>query len=1006
MICYFHFYSQEKEKKTQKKERTDQERTFAADRIRRHMSEKQSDRSVSATNRSVSSDQGSKLVTPSDPSVQLPTIALSRNFLQMLNLDDAAFYALRPVFCTRCERLTSTNRFVDRAIIVTQDGDLIMFDLDGSKHITHRFKLGGSRSKKAHVGVSIERSADSTSRQCVRLLSLPLDKKRAMDAAAAEQDKEEENEEEEEEVIQKPKKKYAQDADDDEVEEEEPPQRRRKNEDDDDEESEADKKKKEAEAAAKRKKEEEEKKKAAGGAVDPTQAKTGDNFDLTFRFHCLRAPIALQFVTVIRHFLHQLPLENSFSVHTVDPESITDDVKRERSIPKLVKATIATFSRKKFVDEKSRTNIDEEGMRRLQKAMKKGEVPEVPEPVEAPRARHGRHENPFAHGVTPEAIREHEELMEQQRLRKLASQRSVKKPDPEPPIYVPASLDPECKGEDGVSKYRRRPARKHIPSIEPPAEEEGGGGGEGGNAKDKKKQGEEEKQEKKRKKKEEAERLEQKRKQEKEARKKAKEEAARRQEELEELYQSVKARLAGKDVLSDQRRDDGGAATATSRAGADASDTNSVNATVASTGGIQAASPSSPATDVIINSGKPKLEKFKVGARPMWVLKAPDEEEHFAMMSFHFFRRAVTQRGGGGDADKVVSVAVNSSGHVYLLGANDFQGKGFPMTDVRQADLRVTSRHTVNLLALGEVKLMMKQGNAFNLSFDHDSAKTMHTEDQAVTSLPYLAEVIKNHNPNCVVNMSFPEDEIKARKVGSGLSYNNNTARSAAVDDSDDDGSGIPMSARMASNLAATSAAHAASSLAGHRYNDLGKGHRNGIEGDGDDDDFMGKKWALPTGSSVVPRGASQSSIFYADHGTSMSARDRVNSLAASNRLLHGSFGIALTSGQRQQQEGPLAAAPEQPGYGSRSNLRSPAPQAPPVPSLVSNQQRSRQLAILIFNICRDRLDAMERVRLQEVGHKVVQMPSPVSRAATFSYLGASPIPTSGPPRLPGSLLI
>jgi hypothetical protein len=86
-------------------------------------------------------------------SALLPTIAYSADFLKMLQLKDVEAYALKPVFASRCDRLSSTNLFLPRAVIISQEGSLMVLS---AGIVTHRLEIGSRRTQK--VVVTADRS--------------------------------------------------------------------------------------------------------------------------------------------------------------------------------------------------------------------------------------------------------------------------------------------------------------------------------------------------------------------------------------------------------------------------------------------------------------------------------------------------------------------------------------------------------------------------------------------------------------------------------------------------------------------------------------------------------------------------------------------------------------------------------------------------------------------------------------------------------------------------------
>ena len=100
----------------------------------------------------------------------LPTIAYSADFLKMLQLKDDEAYALKPVFAARCDRLSSTNLLLPRAVIVSQEGSVLILN---SGTVTHRLEVGLKRTQ--NVTVSADRApADGTGLHGVKLeLSKP-----------------------------------------------------------------------------------------------------------------------------------------------------------------------------------------------------------------------------------------------------------------------------------------------------------------------------------------------------------------------------------------------------------------------------------------------------------------------------------------------------------------------------------------------------------------------------------------------------------------------------------------------------------------------------------------------------------------------------------------------------------------------------------------------------------------------------------------------------------------
>jgi len=98
----------------------------------------------------------------------LPTIAFSEQFLKLLNLSEKEAYALKAVFASRCERLTSTGGAVPRAAIVSQDGQLMILNPQ-SRAITHQIPLTGKGTDKRRMVITRDARDDEHGRQGVRI---------------------------------------------------------------------------------------------------------------------------------------------------------------------------------------------------------------------------------------------------------------------------------------------------------------------------------------------------------------------------------------------------------------------------------------------------------------------------------------------------------------------------------------------------------------------------------------------------------------------------------------------------------------------------------------------------------------------------------------------------------------------------------------------------------------------------------------------------------------------
>ncbi|CUF57330.1 Hypothetical protein, putative [Bodo saltans] len=86
-----------------------------------------------------------------------PLIPLTKEFMSMLGTkDEKAIYALKPVFATRCERISSTNKLLERAVLFSQDGTLRLIDTADGR-ITHTLELGDQRNMDWNITVVADR---------------------------------------------------------------------------------------------------------------------------------------------------------------------------------------------------------------------------------------------------------------------------------------------------------------------------------------------------------------------------------------------------------------------------------------------------------------------------------------------------------------------------------------------------------------------------------------------------------------------------------------------------------------------------------------------------------------------------------------------------------------------------------------------------------------------------------------------------------------------------------
>lgn len=249
------------------------------------------------------------------PTEPLPTIAFSKEFLTFLGLSEQDVYALKPVFAARCERFTTTYRYVERAVLVTQKGELILIDPSDRKkpRITNRIPIGDSRPHKKLI-VQADKEPNAKGKQTVRLFTEPL-------SPLADEDK---------------------------------PQWNR-----------FDMKETEEEFEERIKREAEER-----GEFLP-------DVDLALMFHCKRAPIATQFVTIVRHFA--LPI-GDFYVE-LEETPVLDQIKQDRSVAEVLQNV---FKPPKPTKKKA-IQLADIAIRERVELQAKGEPVFVPPPVVAPR---------------------------------------------------------------------------------------------------------------------------------------------------------------------------------------------------------------------------------------------------------------------------------------------------------------------------------------------------------------------------------------------------------------------------------------------------------------------------------------------------------------------------------------------------------------------------------------------------------------------------------------------
>lgn len=232
---------------------------------------------------------------------EFPTIPLTEEFMKMLGTtDEKAIYALKPVFATRCERLSSTNKLLERAVLISQSGCLYVIDTADGR-ITHTVELGDKRNLDWTISVAADKEKDKqTQTQGVKII---IDKSNDRNQFTGEDDE------------------------------------------------------------------------------DPLDV-------LCLQFHCSRAPVAVNFVGMLRHFVAIKGLKQGFDLQLADgDESVMEETRRERSgIGKMFSNSFSAARKSSIFGspEKRSNSVAAVAKKKKKEVEKRGEVITVPPPAHVP----------------------------------------------------------------------------------------------------------------------------------------------------------------------------------------------------------------------------------------------------------------------------------------------------------------------------------------------------------------------------------------------------------------------------------------------------------------------------------------------------------------------------------------------------------------------------------------------------------------------------------------------
>lgn len=551
--------------------------------------------------------------------MELPTIAFSKDFLALLKMSEQAAYAMKPIFASRCEKYSTTARYLERAVVVTQAGELIVFDTtDKQLRITHRIQIGKERPHKKQILQVDRQPYEKDMKQSIRLLSEPLsptDDEPRWDPTSGE------TEEEFQSRIR---------------------------------------------------------------AEDAAKGKLLPDDDLILTFHCKRGPITTQLVSIIRHY--SLPI-GDFYVELQD-EPILKQVSRERSFMDVIRNL--TKGRKSSAAKSVALNAV--ARQKLAEAEEAGEEVAVPEPMQAPRmggvktkqGGSGATDKPMVgarvvteldtlpdakEGITMRHI-ESKAKLDRQKSREARRASGVEVCDDDYegldddelvdhlPQYTFDEPDPE--DVEATANRKRRPQRPRLEEMEFPSEDDGLGDSDESEGRTKRKLKTDKKDAKRAKK--EQEKLEKKRKE--------REEKQKRKESKKVLAAAIAKRESDR-IKAGYRYD------------AQYSDT--------------------------FSQQQPEplyRARHKKTDVPLFIIRAPSEEDSLALTSLCFYRRNIAillNPAMAPDDQETVSVAIASAGqflvcrtHETDAGDDDLgaSGRGFPLNAVTKCRIEYSNRYT------------------------------------------------------------------------------------------------------------------------------------------------------------------------------------------------------------------------------------------------------------------------------------------------------------------------
>lgn len=534
---------------------------------------------------------------------ELPIIPFSRDFMQYLAMDDAAVYALKPVFAARCERLTTTNRYLERAVIITQGGRLLLFEMNRDEHrITHQLEIGTKRPHKKLI-LEVDSVPDSSDKQTVRIITEPLTPR----------EKEQYNRFDRDETEEEFQARLQQEA-------------------------------------------------AERGELTP-------DVDIILSFHCGRAPIATQFVSIIRHFA--LPHGDFYVELQTKPITAKCEQPFYVSFKNIFKAKKENKRDPVFLEceaHKEKVQLEEQG-----------EVIQVLPPVQAPRQ--GGLKKPSESTLAEEVkFGVTEKLVEEER-RKLLIAQGVPKSQVycDDDDYIEDHL-PEYNFDYRDPEYVETVAKRLKRSERPPMPNFSGSESEGEIEKKADSDDDERRELKvdKKKQKEEQKKLKKKREKEEKKRKEAEERDMKKREKM--LTQLAMAKRESGEGADEYRY------------------------------------PNDFAEQIFETTHEAlyRTRKNKPGA--LFVIRAPHDEEALALTSLCFYRRNVIAYLNpliAADDSETTSLAITSSGQLILCqptlaeqDENDVNPtvKGFPAKTVKKVVVEF-SNHFVNNLRSGYVIL-------------------------------------------------------------------------------------------------------------------------------------------------------------------------------------------------------------------------------------------------------------------------------------------------------------